>query len=119
MRIHNPYTEWPIAFRDIEVEWVEEAEAALTKILVRVHRCSMRAAVVVELPETDKLINCAGVGLEIADELLILPALVKRRKAKFLVELHGLCHRPDAQRICSQRIESHRKFLPGQVRKLS
>jgi len=25
----------------------------------------MRAAVVVELPETDKLINCAGVGLEV------------------------------------------------------
>jgi hypothetical protein len=89
------------------------AEAALTKILVRVHRCPMRAAVVVELPETDKLINCAGVGLEIADELLILPALLKRRKAKFLVELHGLCHRPDAKRICSQLIESHRKFLPG------
>jgi hypothetical protein len=35
----------------------------------------------------DKLINRAGVGLEIADELLVLPALLKRRKAKFLVEL--------------------------------
>src|ERR1700736_5811628 len=43
---------------------------ALNKILVRVHRCPMRAAVVVEPPEMDKLIDRAGVGLEIADELL-------------------------------------------------
>jgi hypothetical protein len=35
----------------------------------------------------DKLIDRAGVGLEIADELLVLPALLKRRKAKFLIEL--------------------------------
>src|SRR5271163_4074002 len=89
---------------------------ALNKILVRVHRCPMRAAVVivVELPEMDKLIDRAGVGLEIADELLVLPALLKRRKTKFLVELHRLCHRTDAKRVCSQFIESHRKFLPDQ-----
>jgi hypothetical protein len=49
--------------------------------------CPMRAAVVVEPPEMDKLIDRAGVGLEIADELLVLPALLKRRKAKFLAEL--------------------------------
>ena len=76
----------------------------------------MRAAVVVvvKLPEMDKLIDRAGVSLEIADELLVLPALLKRRKAKFLVELHGLCHRADAKGVCSQFIESHRKFLPDQ-----
>ena len=52
---------------------------ALNKILVRVHRCPMRAAVVVvEPPEMDKLIDRAGVGLGIADELLVLPALIDR-----------------------------------------
>src|SRR5271155_415499 len=83
---------------------------ALNEILVRVYRCPMRAAVsvVVELPEMDKLIDRASVGLEIADELLVLPALLKRWKPEFLVELHGLRHRADTKRIRSQFIESHR-----------
>ena len=37
-----------------------------------------------------KLINGAGIALEVADQLLVLPAFLKGRKAEFLIELHGL-----------------------------
>ena len=67
--------------------------------------------VVVEFPEMDKLIDRAGVGLEIADQLLVLPALLKRRETEFLVELHRLGHRADAERVGSQLVERHWKFL--------
>jgi hypothetical protein len=50
-------------------------------------QCARRSASSSNFPEMDKLIDRAGVGLEIADELLVLPALLKRRKAKFLIEL--------------------------------
>ena len=70
--------------------------------------------VVVEFPQMDKLIDRPGVGLEIADELLVLPALLERRKAEFLVEFYGLRHRANTKRVRSQFIESHRKFLPDQ-----
>ena len=91
MRIHNLYTDpnGQSHFRDIEVEWVQERRGtklssphgaawssftswghqqrpkprgqALNKILLGVHRCPMRAAVVVEPPEMDKLIDRAVV----------------------------------------------------------
>src|SRR3984893_2571137 len=67
--------------------------------------------VVVEFPEMDKLIDRAGVALEIADQLLVLPALLKRRETEFLVELHRLGHRADAERVGSQLVERHWKLL--------
>src|ERR1700676_1255242 len=67
--------------------------------------------VVVELPQVHKLVDRAGIGLEIADELLVLPALLKRRETEFLVEFHRLSHRADAERGGSQLIERHRKLL--------
>ena len=49
------------------------------EVLVREHAGPVLApiGVIVEFPEMDKLIDRAGVGLEIADQLLILPALGK------------------------------------------
>jgi hypothetical protein len=55
--------------------------------------------VVIEFPEMDKLIDRAGVALELADQLLVLPALLKRWETEFLVELHRLGHRTDAERV--------------------
>ena len=54
--------------------------------------------VVIEFPEMDKLIDRAGVALEIAAQLLVLPALLKSRETELLVELHRLGHRADAVR---------------------
>jgi len=52
----------------------------------------MRAAVsiVMELPQVHELIDRAGIAREGADQLLILPALLKDRKAEFLIEPHDL-----------------------------
>jgi hypothetical protein len=48
-----------------------------------------------------KLVDRAGIGLEIADELVVLPALLKRREPESLVELYCLGHRADAERVGS------------------
>src|SRR3954451_2010982 len=87
---------------------------ALDKIFVRVHRRPMRPPirVVVKLPKMDKLVDRAGISLEIADQLLVLPALLKRRKAEFLIELHGLRNGADAERVRSQFVESHPRNPP-------
>src|SRR5437899_100955 len=73
----------------------------------------MRAAVgvVIELPQMHKLIDRASIALKVADQLLVLPALLKGRKAEFLIELHGLRHRANAECVGSQLVECHRKFL--------
>src|SRR3984893_4745003 len=73
----------------------------------------MRTAVgvVIELPKMHKLINGAGIALEVADQLLVLPALLKGRKPEFLIELHGLRHRANAECVGSQLVECHGKFL--------
>jgi hypothetical protein len=65
---------------------------ALDEILVRIHCGPMRAAVsiVMELPQVHELIDRAGIAREGADQLLILPALLKDRKAEFLIEPHDL-----------------------------
>src|SRR6516164_11739984 len=71
----------------------------------------MRATVgvIIEFPEMYKLIDRTGVALEISDKLLILPALLERRKADLLIELHRLCHLSDMQRVGSQFVKRHRK----------
>jgi hypothetical protein len=55
-----------------------------------------------------KLIDRAGIGLEIANQLLVLPASLQCRETEFLVELHRIGHRVDAERIGSQFVERHR-----------
>src|ERR1700730_4168323 len=55
----------------------------------------------------NKLIDCAGVGLEVTDELLVLAAPLKPRKTEFLIELHSFRHCADAERVGSQLIKSH------------
>src|ERR1700730_16928532 len=62
-----------------------------------------------------KLIDRAGIALEVPDELLVLPAPLERRKAEFLVELHRLGHRADAERVGSQLVERHWKFLLARI----
>jgi hypothetical protein len=54
----------------------------LYEILVRVDRHPMHppVSVVVELPEVDKLIDRAGVRLEVPDEILVLTAPLNGRK---------------------------------------
>src|SRR5262249_51545705 len=81
---------------------------------VRVYRRPMGAAItiVVELPQMQKLVDRAGIGLKVSDQLLVVTALLERRKANLLVELHGLCHCTDSERIGSQFIEGHWTFPP-------
>jgi len=64
--------------------------------------------VIIEFPEVYKLIDCARVALEISDELLVLPALLKCREADLLIELHRLGHLADVQRVGSQFVQCHR-----------
>src|SRR6516162_9508363 len=77
---------------------------AFGEILVRGQTRPMRApvGVIIEFPEMYKLIDGAGIALKIPDELLVLPALLKRRKADLLIELYRLCHFADIQRVGSQ-----------------
>src|SRR5215471_12525051 len=56
----------------------------------------------------NKLIDCAGVGLEVSDELVVLAAPLKRRKTEFLIELNSFRHCADAERVGSQLIKGHR-----------
>ena len=48
--------------------------------------------VIVELPKMHKLVDRAGIGLEVSDQLLVVAALLERRKANLLIELHRLGH---------------------------
>jgi len=54
----------------------------------------------------DKLVDRAGIALKVADELLVLSALLKRRETEFLVELYCLGHRADAERVGPQFVEA-------------
>jgi hypothetical protein len=76
----------------LHAQWTELRGEALDEILVRIHCGPMRAAVsvVFELPQMHNLIDHAGIALEGADQLLIPPALLKDRKAEFLVGPHDL-----------------------------
>ena len=60
---------------------------ALYEVLVRKHRRPMGTAigVVFEFPEMHELINRAGVGLEIADQVPVVCALLERWIPQFLV----------------------------------
>src|SRR2546422_4406547 len=74
---------------------------AFDEVLVGKYRSPVRAPVgiVVELPEMDELIDRAGVGLEIADQLLVLAAFLERRVAELAIQLDGLGHLADVKRV--------------------
>src|SRR5258708_37304697 len=84
---------------------------ALGEGLVGEHRGPVRApaGIVVELPEMDELVDRAGVALEVADQVLRMPALFERRKSELLIERHGLGHLADIERVGAQFIECHRR----------
>ncbi len=44
--------------------------------------------IVGELPEMDELVDRAGIGLEVADEISSVAAFLKRRIAELLIELY-------------------------------
>ena len=58
--------------------------------------------VIIELPEMYKLIDRAGIALEVTDKFLVLPALLERREPYLLIEFHRLGHLADIQRVGSQ-----------------
>jgi hypothetical protein len=66
--------------------------------------------VIIELPEMYKLIDRTRVALEIPDKLLVLPALLERREADLLIELHRPCHLADMQGVGSQFVQRHGSF---------
>src|SRR6516164_8756385 len=78
----------------------------LHEILVRKHRCPMRApvGVVLELPQMDELVDRPSVGLEVTNEVPVVASLMECRKAELLVELYRLGHCADAQRIGPQLV---------------
>src|ERR1700730_11278885 len=55
----------------------------------------------------EELIDRAGIALEIADQLLVLAALLECREADLPIEFHGFRHRADPQRVGPQFIERH------------
>src|SRR2546426_3874358 len=82
---------------------------AFDEVLVGIYCGPVRATVgiVVELPEMDELIDRARVGLEVADQLLVLAALLERRVAELRIQLDGLGHLADMERVGSHLIERH------------
>src|SRR5665213_2438542 len=68
------------------------------------------ARVVVEFPNMHELIDHAGIGLEIADEILVMAALLQGRKTQFLIQLHGLRHLANMKRISAHFVQGHDWF---------
>src|SRR5262245_33915820 len=79
------------------------------EVLVGEHGSPVRATVrvVIELPDVDQLVDGARVGLEVADELLVLAALLERRVAELRVQLDRLAHLADMQRVGAHLIDRH------------
>ena len=93
---------------------------ALHKVFVCEHRRPVSAAVgvVIELPQVHELVDRAGVGLEVADQLLVLAALLERRVAELGVELDCLAHLADVERVRPELVKRHRgppEFVVNQV----
>src|SRR5690242_7783092 len=96
-------------------QWTEPRGKALNEVLVRIYSSSpMRPTIciIVKLPKMQKLIDRSGIRLEVPDQLLVVAALLERRKANLLIELHRLRHCADSERIGSQFIQGHRTFPP-------
>ena len=71
---------------------------AFHEVLVGEDLCPVlpTVGVVIKLPEMDDLVDRASVGLEVAQELLVMATLLERREAELLVELPPSCRR----RVC-------------------
>ena len=81
----------------------------LHEILVGEDPCPVLppVGVVIKLPEMDELVDRASVGLEVAQELLVMPALLERREAELLVELRRFRHLADVECVRSQFVQRH------------
>src|SRR6185436_6092261 len=79
------------------------------EIFVREDRRPVRAPVgiVVELPQMDELIDRARVGMEVADQLLVLAAFLERGVAELGIQLDRLAHLADVQRVGPHFIDRH------------
>src|SRR6516162_2803375 len=58
----------------------------------------------------DEFVDRAGVGLEVANELLVMAALLERREAELLVELRHFRHLADVECVRSQFVQRHQGF---------
>lgn len=65
------------------------------------------AGIVVEFPEMDDLVDRSRVTLELADQVLVVPALLQRREAELLVEFDRLGHLADVERVGPELVERH------------
>jgi hypothetical protein len=61
--------------------------------------------IIVELPQMHNLVDRSGIGLEVSDQFLVMTALLERRKANLLIELHRLGYCARSERIGSRFIE--------------
>src|SRR6516162_8761312 len=76
---------------------------AFHEVLVGKYPCPVLSpvGVVFKFPEMDELVDRASVGLEVAQELLVMAALLERREAELLVELRCFCHLTDIECVRS------------------
>src|SRR5262245_60340541 len=89
---------------------------ALDKILIGKHAGPVVAPVgiVVELPQMHELVDRAGIALEVANQLVVVAALLQRRETDLLIELGRFRHLADVKRVRSQFVKGHRRLLSGQ-----
>src|SRR4249920_1309094 len=92
---------------------------AFGEVLVLEHRGPVGAAVgvVLELPHMDKLVDRAGVALEIADQVLRMAALFEGRKSELLIELNRLGHLADIERVGPKFVECQDRPPSAKVRR--
>src|SRR5258708_17464502 len=60
--------------------------------------------IVLELPEMDELVDRPGVALEIANQVLVVAALLQSGKAELLIEFHGLGHLANIECVGSELV---------------
>src|SRR5215469_17335814 len=85
---------------------------AFHEVLVGEDLCPVlpTVGVVIKLPEMDDLVDRASVGLEVAQELLVMATLLERREAELLVELRRFRHLADVECVGSQFVQRHQGF---------
>src|SRR5215470_3572499 len=85
---------------------------AFHEVLVGENSCPVLppVGVVIKLPQMNELVDRAGVGLEVAHELVVMAALLERREAEFLVELRRFRHLADVECVRSHFVERHQGF---------
>ena len=67
----------------------------------------------IALLEQHEPINILFTDINLPDVPDAIDGLELARKAEFLVEFYGLCHRANSERVGSQLVERHWKFLPS------